>query len=221
MSLKTWFLRLFKSTRNEERIVELEGSLKIQREHVSELNTIYIDRIAEIERTLDNHKAGHATVVEMELKRHEIIDEELKDLKHRIGKTELMHAATSKRQNDLFEDAMRNLMKLSSGICIHAMVRADEMVEKVTAAMNLPESKEYYMITVNEQIKTVYTERLAYDEIITLALGFTPKGDEKCSIVYTDGGDESKPFGTISEKDILLVKPGTVVNVSVISDVSS
>ncbi len=174
-----FFERLFKSNRNEKRIIELEKKLSI------------------------------------------IGTTELEDLKHRIGKTELMHAATSKRQNDLFEDAMRNLMKLSSDICIHTMVRADEMVEKVTAALELPESSKWFIITVNGQIKTVYTERLAYDEIITLFLGHEHQGDEKWSIAYTDGGDEKKPSGTISERDLLVVKPGTSVNVVMISDEGS
>ncbi|MCK5616297.1 hypothetical protein KAR91_81295 [Candidatus Pacearchaeota archaeon] len=141
---------------------------------------------------------------------------ELEDLKHRIGKTELMHAATSKRQNDLFEDAMRNLMKLSSDICIHAMTMAEEKIKEITAALDLSESK-YYIITVNEQIKTIYTDRLSYAEIIPLVFEFYPQGDEKYSITYTDGGDESKPFGTISEKDTLLVKAGTAVNVVMVA----
>ena len=176
MSLKTCISRLFKSTRNEERIIELEKKLSI------------------------------------------IGTEELEDLKHRIGKTELMHAATSKRQNDLFEDAMRNLMKLSTDICIHAMTLAEEKIKEITAHLNLPGSeKEKIMITINGQIKTIYTEKLTYDQIVALAPGLNPQENEKYSITYTDGGDESKPSGTISEKDILLVKPGTAVNVVMIS----
>lgn len=220
MSLKKWFSRLFKSTRNEELIAELKDEIsllkdfsekraselhslqdifKSQREHVSNLNSIYINRIEALEKKLSI-----------------IGTQELEDLKHRIGKNELMHVATSKRQNDLFEDGTRNLMKLSSQICIHAMTLAHDKIKEVTAALDLPESREYHIITINGQIKTVYTEGLTYNEIVTLAFNFAPRGDEKYSITYTGGGDGIKPSGTISEKDTLLVKAGTAVNIVVV-----
>ena len=142
--------------------------------------------------------------------------QELEDLKHRIGKTELMHAATSKRQNDLFEESMKNMMNLSSQICIHAMTLAHDKIKEITAALDLPDAKkEHFIITINGQVKTILKESLTYNDIITLALGRI-HGDEKYSITYTGGGDESKPSGTISEKDTLLVKPGTAVNVVIV-----
>jgi len=141
---------------------------------------------------------------------------ELEDLKERIGKTELMHAATSKRQNDLFESAMKNMMKLSSDICIHAMTMAEEKIKEVTAALDIPESDKHYLITVNGQVKMVHTEELTYDQIFHLGFGVFQEGDEKYSITYVGGADESKPSGTISETDTLLVKAGTSVNVVVV-----
>lgn len=246
MSMKNWFLKLFKSTGNEERIVELEKKLSIIKEHI--LNPLLI-KVARIDDDTQNeirnsascindHKSGHITRTQLNYienkydevaKRHDalkkalddtlvFLDKDLEDLKHRLGKAELMHAATSKKQNELFGDAMTQMIDMSGKLSIHIVDLAEKRIKEVTASMSPPDPDEFILILMNGKPKKVRLGTITHADILDIY--FYPYLERKkstpCSIIYENGGDEDKPSGTISENEKLVVKPGTVVNVTVL-----
>ena len=142
------------------------------------------------------------------------------DLEHRLGKAELMHAATSKKQNELFESAMNKMIDAYSRFSIHISTLAEQRIKEISDFVGIPDlRKESVLIAINGQPETFDSNEISYSDILERFFYHFPnkKDSAPYSIVYEDGGDESKPFGTMLEKEILSVKTGTVVNVSIIT----
>lgn len=144
---------------------------------------------------------------------------ELEDLKTRLGKAELMHAATSKKQNELFGDAMTQMIEVSSKVSIHIADLAEKRIKEITVARDIPDPDEFVLITMNGQPTKVRPGEMTYYDILDIY--FYPYCERKkytfCSITYKNGADEDKPSGTISKNETLLAKSGTVVNVTVVN----
>jgi len=148
----------------------------------------------------------------------EDLQKEIEDLKQRLGKAEIMHAATSKKQNELFDNAMNKMIDTFGKFGIHMANLAEKRVKEVTEHIGALESGERpTLLLVNGKLESIQGKEVTHDELIILALGFLPQGDENCTVTYRDGADEEKPFGTMDKEDILLVGPETSVNVVMIS----
>ncbi len=263
MSLKKWFLQLFKSTRNEERIIKFEKKFEafnneICRSIQNLLNgsEYFAKEIADLKCAraeiqynagrIDDHESGHITktqlnyienrcdeigeaisdnqthVNDLNSNYHDIFEahlDKIKAIEQRLGKAELMHAATSKKQNELFGDAMAQMIEVSSKVSIHISDLAEKRIKEIISAMDIPNSDEFILIIMNGQPTKVRPGEMTYYDIADIF--FYPYCERKkytfCSITYKNGGDEDKPFGTISKNEVLLVKSGTVVNVTVVN----
>ncbi len=179
---------------------------------------------------IDDHEAGHIDSKAYHVLRKAFDDtlktleekdlsylKEIDELKQRLGQSELAHAAVFKKMSENFSESMARMIEVNGKAFAHISTLADQRNREIMAAMGIKsdEPEEFY-ITLNGQTEKVDSREMTYDQILDLFLYPFPerKEDELFSITYKDGGDEENPFGTISENDVLVVKPGTVISVS-------
>lgn len=212
----------FPWTKTKERIEELqkqiwilEGELNGHREDsVSRVEFIKLSKtVSENHEHVLDFNSNHSDLFNACLNKIEIIEQ-------RLGKAELMHAATSKKQNELFESAMSKMIDAYSRFSIHISNLSEQKIAEISDFVGIPDlRKERVLIAINGQPETFDSNEISYNDILERFFFHFPnkKDSAPYSIVYEDGGDESKPFGTMVETDVLLIKTGTVVNVSIIS----
>lgn len=72
-----------------------------------------------------------------------------------------------------------------------------------------------FSIVVNGRKKTVEEEELTFDQVVGLAYDNPPTGEFICfTITYRNAGGR-KPEGTLVEGQVVKVRDGTILNVSV------
>lgn len=208
-----------------KQIEELEKLVSDNAEHVHTFNSNYHDifnghilRIEKLEKELSE-------VHELADRMNSYIDDYFEGLSTRLGKAELMHAATSKKQNELFDNAMSSMIDAYSRFSIHISTLAEQKIKEISDFIGIPDlKKKCVLISINSQPETVYSNEIPYEDILERFFYHFPnkKGpDFSYSITYTDGGDEGNQSGTMAEKGVLVIKPGTVVNVLVIDAIGS
>lgn len=143
--------------------------------------------------------------------------ERIKAFEQRLGQVELMHAATSKKQNELFESAMNKMIDAYSRFSIHISTLAEQKIKEISDFIGIPDlKKKCVLISINSQPETVFSNEISSYEILDRFFYHFPnkKGYDSYYIAYTNGGNEGNQSGTMAEKDVLAIKPGTVVNVT-------
>ena len=187
------FKSLFKSTRNEKRIAELESKLRDHiSPHVTKTQLNYVENECEgLSKELEPAKKRIAEL-ESKLKLNAELTEkllsELEDRTVRIIRLEASYIETFKKIGDTFEKGMETLITQSAGTNQHILNFAVKEIEKATAKIqDIPPGeglKELIIQLINERVVNMVDNEMLFNDETPEEFTITVNGEKKT--VYSD-----------------------------------
>ncbi len=144
---------------------------------------------------------------------------DLESFEKRLSRQELMHTEIFKKQNDLFDSAMKTIVAEAGNTIRHIMNLAKQEVEKTESEEDEkipPEKQEYVVVIVNGQPTQAIKGELNYEAALELAYGPNYSRELEFLVAYRDGDGEIPDGNLILGSEPAILKTGTVVNVTVI-----